>query len=519
MFVGVWIVQYNVKIFIIEVNNMNEKIMLNYLELVNSNFNFDVYRKSYDEYSKQQGFYKYKLPTSDRTDYDLYAVSFEPKEGCVKFVCSSFDNINLTKKWLVNEFVKKLEDINTKVLKYVIGTHFIPNISFVISEHKEGQQVIKIEPYWLEYNNSFGFLVDFAFRPYDQFKNSRAEKILSLSIDNYGNKNKNFYADKLKYISSFVREVMSNIFPLNINSTEINIQSGLTEIESFLLKEKKYVFHNGEHSVQFQGIKELRPLTGINKEPLFVFVFEKNKLNTARQLVKALRGELYSTFSGMKKMFEVNFNNDNIRPIIVETFSKENLQIIENELNTIVDENSENQIVGIFAGIAKDFDSQNDYSPYYIVKSCFLKRGLAVQAVTIDQALKKDGFKWSISGIGLQLFVKLGGQPWKVKPCNDKCLIFGISSAHFKDDDNKIKKYFAYSLCFDSSGLYKRLNILGESGEKESYIKQLSEQIKFHLNNEIKNDIKKCVIHIPFKMKKDEINCIKDSVISVKQSH
>lgn len=497
---------------------MNNNIMINYIELLDSNFKFEVYRKAYDEFSKKQGFLKYSLPTIDHTGNDMYAVSFEPKEECMKFICNSHDNIHLTKKWLTNELIKKIE-VNFNKNEYFIGEHFVPNISFVISKRKEGMQLISIESYYLEYNNSFGFLIDYKFRPNNEFKNSRAEKILSLSLDNNGNKNKNFYSDKLKYLSLFIKDTMNKLFPLTVNSATIDTKNTLTEIQPFLLKEKKYVFRNGEHNVQFQGIKELKPLVKIDKKPLFIFVFEKSKINTARQLVKALRGELYPTFSGMKNMFDVNFANDNIKSIIVDGFSEEKLQMIECDLEKIIDDNPNTQIVGIFAGIAKDFDAENNYSPYYMVKSYFLKKGLAVQAVTIDQALKKDGFKWSISGIGLQLFVKLGGQPWKVKPCNDNCIIFGISSAHFKDEHNAIKKYFAYSLCFDSSGTYKRLNILSKSNDRNEYIRQLSEQIKLHLNSEITKDIKKCVIHIPFKMKKYEIQCIKESVMSVKKDY
>ncbi|OQB13434.1 MAG: Piwi domain protein [Firmicutes bacterium ADurb.Bin193] len=498
---------------------MNEdNIMLNYVELSNSEFGFTVYRKAYDASSKDDGFYEYRLPTIDHSDSDDYAVSFEEKEDCLSFLCSSYDNINLTKKWLINELIKKMRT-GCVSSEYFVGTHFIPNISFVISKHKAGNCLIRLEPYYLDYNNSFGFIIDYKFQPNKGFEKSREEKILSLSIDQYGNKNKNFYADKYKYISSFVKEIMTKIFPIDLGENTIDITKALSEIKPFILNEKKYIFQNGEHNVQFQGIKELKPFVSISKEPLFIFVFEKSKINTSRQLVKALRGELYSTFSGMEKMFGVRFANENIKSIIVDDFSKKNLDIIETELNEIIKRNSDKQMVGIFAGIAKDFDASNDYSPYYLIKSYFLKNGLAVQAVTIEQAQKKDGFKWSISGIGLQLFVKLGGQPWKVKPCNNDCVIFGISSAHIKDNDGNITKYFAYSLCFDSSGIYRRLNILGESNDRDTYIAQLSEQIKLHLNNEMTTNIKKCVIHIPFKMNKYEIRCIKDSIYSVKQAH
>ena len=343
--------------------------------------------------------------------------------------------------------------------------------------------------------------------------------ILSLSLSSDGSKNKNYYSDKLRYLKSFIDNFVPRLFPLKINGLTLDIKRTLLELSPFQLSEKTYMFQNGESKIQFQGIKKYKPLNNSIGLPHYVFVFEKSKINISRQLVKALRGQLYPTFSGMENMFGVDFSNDKIDSIVVEDYSIDNLKKISAQLDEIIKKNPDANIVGIFAGIEKDFDTGRDYSPYYTVKSCFLERGLAIQAITIEQALKRDGFKWSISGIALQLFVKLGGVPWTVKPQNKNCLIFGVSSAHIKDEENNTTKYFAYSLCFDSSGLYKRLNVLGQSTDKDSYIKQLSNEIKKHLHNDLDDSIEKCVIHVPYKLKRDEMKCIKESIESVKQEH
>lgn len=217
-------------------------------------------------------------------------------------------------------------------------------------------------------------------------------------------------------------------------------------------------------------------------------------------------------------MFGVKFTNENTKSIQVDRFDKESIINIENQLNAIIGSNPGCKLAGIFAGIAKDFDADKDFSPYYSIKNIFLKNGLAIQAVTIEQALKRDGFKWSISGIGLQLFVKLGGKPWKVKPQNNDCLIFGISCSHIIEN-HVVKKYFAYSVSFDSSGLYKKLDILSSSNNESLYISQLSQQIKVQLADKIDQNVKKCAIHLPFKIKKNEMKCIMDSVNSIKEKH
>ncbi len=497
---------------------MNNNILLSFLELSNSNFEFPIYRKSPDNNSKLDGMYRYNLPTSTRTDWDIYDVSFSEVDGTTKFIAKSTDNINMTKKWLMNILSEKAKT-TFGVSEFFVGNHFIPNISFIISEHREGQCLIQLEPYYLEISNSFGFLADYKFKPFHSYEKTRQEKILSLSLSSDGSKNKNYYSDKMRYLKNFIDNILPQLFPLKTNKLTLDIKRTLLELSPFQLNEKTYMFQNGESKIQFQGIKEYKPLNNNIGLPHYVFVFEKSKINISRQLVKALRGQLYPTFSGMENMFGVDFSNDKISSIVVENYSIDNLKTIPAQLDEIIKRNPEANIVGIFAGIEKDFDTGRNYSPYYTVKSCFLERGLAIQAITIEQALKRDGFKWSISGIALQLFVKLGGVPWTVKPQNRNCLIFGVSSAHIKDEENKTTKYFAYSLCFDSSGLYKRLNILGQSTDKDSYIKQLSDEIKNHLRNDLDDSIEKCVIHVPYKLRRDEMKCIKESIESVKQEH
>ena len=497
---------------------MNENIMLSFLELTNSDFTFPVFRKSYDAGEKDDAVFKYYLPTTDRQDRDAYAVSFTERPECVQYNAKSTDNINMTKKWLAELLIQKANK-SLPSTSFFSGTHKVPNISFVISAHKEGQSLIQVEPYYLEVTNSFGFLLDYKFKPFHGYEKSRQEKILSLSLASDGSKNKSFYSDKLRYIRNFIEKTIPSLFPIMSGDVVVDINKSLMDLPSFLLNEKTYVFKNGESTIQFQGIKEYKPLMNDVGNPLYVFVFEKSKVNTSRQLVKALRGQEYSTFSGMQDMFGVTFSNDNITSIVVDDYSVESLHSISSQLDKIVVDNPSANIVGIFAGIKKDFDTINNYSPYYTVKSYFLKHGLAIQAVTIEQAIKKDGFKWSISGIALQLFVKLGGIPWKVKPQNKNCLIFGISSAHILDKDKNVTRYFAYSLCFDSSGQYKRLNILGQSNDKMSYISQFSQQIKAHLQEDLDDTIEKCVIHVPYKLKRDEMRCIKDSIDIAKQSH
>ena len=372
---------------------MNNNILLSFLELSNSEFEFAIYRKSSDNTSKSNGMFRYNLPTSTRADRDTYDVSFKEIDETTKFIAKSTDNINMTKKWLMGVLLEKAIATFNKS-EFYVGNHFVPNISFVISSHKEGQCLIQLVPYYLEINNSFGFLADYKFKPFRGYEKTRQEKILSLSLSPDGNKNKNYYSDKMRYLKNFIDNIVPRLFPLKANELTLDIKRTLLELSPFQLNEKTYIFQNGESKIQFQGIKEYKPLNNNIGLPHYVFVFEKSKINISRQLVKALRGQLYPTFSGMENMFGVDFSNDKISSIIVEDYSFDNLKKIPEQLDDIIKRNPNANIVGIFAGIEKDFDTGRNYSPYYTIKSYFLEH-----EHTIDKEEAKELVKtWMEDG-------------------------------------------------------------------------------------------------------------------------
>ena len=86
---------------------MNNNILLSFLELSNSEFEFAIYRKSSDNTSKSNGMFRYNLPTSTRADRDTYDVSFKEIDETTKFIAKSTDNINMTKKWLMGVLLEK----------------------------------------------------------------------------------------------------------------------------------------------------------------------------------------------------------------------------------------------------------------------------------------------------------------------------------------------------------------------------------------------------------------------------
>lgn len=66
-------------------------------------------------------------------------------------------------------------------------------------------------------------------------------------------------------------------------------------------------------------------------------------------------------------------------------------------------------------------------------------------------------------------------------------------------------------MCTDSSGLYKRLAILGSSTDRSQYLTDLGNNIVSELK-EAASGYKECILHVPFRIGKDELAAISDAV-------
>jgi len=105
-----------------------------------------------------------------------------------------------------------------------------------------------------------------------------------------------------------------------------------------------------------------------------------------------------------------------------------------------------------------------------------------------------------------------------VKPNNNNCLILGIGSAHKTDPTTKkVSKYFAYSVCLDSSGLYKKLEVLADEDDQEHYLERLQSNLVSLLRSDLLANYTSCVLHLPFKIKRDEIKALSQAAQSVKE--
>lgn len=493
--------------------NTKNNIALNFFPLTQQEFDFKVFRRQCQQSDKRIHFpdcSRRKLPkeiySSDESlEYYDYWISYEPKAGFEEYSCASFANIYLTLDLLHRLLVRICEN-KLQSDEYKCNDGFRKRVFFVLHKYPEGDQTIWLEPYFLRVRGKFGFLADFKFYTPPNTKSTRRIQQLSLSLDKDGRSNKNFYAERFEKIQDFISKFHHRIFSLALDSLDITIDKTLFDLEPYALRPKTYVFAEGKTSKsQFNGIKSHGPLRTIKDNTKVYFVYRKQDKPFSYDLFRALKGDTFRTFLGMEKMFCYELNNQNVGGISTDDFNPESL---EKTIKSIRQDAGNRPVVPIIITPFSKEGGPQDNKNYYIAKHTLLKHRVPSQFVSLRRLQVKNELKWATSNIGLQLFAKMGGQPWKVAPQTNSCLIVGLGQAHRRNKE-RIEKYFAYSILTESTGLYKDLRVLSETTEEDTYLNNFRDNLKA-IFEEYYDTYDNFVVHATFSIRKDELEAVKN---------
>ncbi len=506
------------------------KIDLNFLPFETSAFTMQVFRRKFNGERREDGYFIAKLPVNTLVGkddpYSTYWIALSQFADSQPYTFCAHENPRLMTSIIWHQFRGWIHHLVSKdVIRADVIDRYEKFVSFIIEDLPEGQRVIRVFPYYLEITKQYGLLLDFSFRKKPFVPFSKKIQQLSFSIDRTGKSNANSYLDRLNYISAFVQNTLLPLGSIPIGDQQHQISAHFTSLDSQELNGRTYIFGNGHEDYdKIRGIKT-QPYALPPKEPLFVFVFKNTEKASGNELFRAMIGKGYpSTFSGMKEWFSCDINTSNVLSIMIDFDSDANApKALSYGLTDILAKNPDKQIIGLFIDSYSHLNSRSDN--YTRAKQVFFLLGIPLQVVRNDRIIASDGLKWAISGIGLQVFAKLGGIPWLVKPSTSNCLIFGIGKAHDiqkqRDGTSTVKKFFAYSVCFDSTGVYRSIGVLCDTDSKAKYYSDLENNIINQIEERIRSGhiVTDCVIHTPFRMRNDEMTTIKKSIDALQQRH
>ena len=485
-------------------------IAITFLAFKSKDFIFTVYRKKLEKDQESLPGTRY-LPTDclaaspSKNNNLRYVISLSPQDGYEQVAVRAWVNPELTLDVLHQSLRNRATADDLLTHTEFSEKKFNRKIDFVLRRHGDAREVMWLRPYNLHAVGKFGFLCGFALRvPVNSDLPVKKRLELSLTHKN-GRINADFFLDQHQKIGEFLHTYLEAIQKLKLHDgSELELESKLSVIPCFTLSPRTYVFGSKrEGKNQFFGLRDYSPLQPSQPNTRLVFVFQASDRPKSQDLFRALRGDTYSTFSGMEKMFRTPISKDNVAGIEVSGFGNDELI---KTCSILKYKYPNERILPIAVVPFSKHVSDQETSRYYEAKYSFLSNGLASQFIDRNRLDDRNALKWSISNIGLAVFAKMGGVPWRVVTSTDKCLIVGIGQAHRIVDD-KIEKYVAYSVLTDSSGIYESIKVLGCSTNQQEYLNNLKSNLKQVLISH-KNDYKSFVLHVTFRMKRDEIKAI-----------
>ena len=184
-------------------------ISLSFLPVIPDSFSFTVYRLEDSGQRKTnlpEGVVKQSLPIShDALNVrEKYWVSLTKIDGFEALECKENYNQYLTRDFLHDRLVASCQAIGSKMHFDEERDFARKRVVFTLQTYHEGETAIWLQAYYLKSVKKFGFLIDFWFRKSSDTPFSKRVQQLSLSLDQYGKENRNFYSDRYDKIQEFI---------------------------------------------------------------------------------------------------------------------------------------------------------------------------------------------------------------------------------------------------------------------------------------------------------------------------
>jgi len=312
-----------------------DHIAISFIAVKSQDFTFTVYRKKLEADQEMVPGTRY-LPTdcvaassSDRDTFP-YVVSLCPQEGYEEVPAQAWTSPGLTQDVLHQALLSRATASDLSENTELPEKSFHRKIGFVLCRHEDTREVMWLRPFALRVLKRFGFLCKFALRvPVNSNLPAKRRLELSLTHKN-GRVNEDFFLDQYQKIGYFLHTYFGAIQKLKLHDgSAIELEGKLSVIPCFTLSTRTYVFGDKrEGKNQFFGLRDHAPIQPAEPNTKLVFVFQASDRTKSQDLFRALRGDTYSTFPGMEKMFRTPINKNNVAGIEVSSFGNEELNKI-----------------------------------------------------------------------------------------------------------------------------------------------------------------------------------------------
>ncbi|MBL8087472.1 MAG: hypothetical protein JNM85_05285 [Chthonomonas sp.] len=369
--------------------------------------------------------------------------------------------------------------------------------------YTEGTDMFVLEPYFLKVKHQYGLIADFHFRKNPDVPFSRRIQQRSLSLDRNYRRNVDFHKDKLDRIQSYVARAETLLSDLKLSGCieALKLDRNFVPVDGFEMSPRVYTFAGGKTGeAQYPGVRDIGPHSLPPTNPKLLFAFRAEDRQAAVRLANAISGKKsVGSFPGFEALFRTAVQVDT-KPVIISEFTA-------TEIERVLLRAQADDPAPLPVFILPD----KDESRYLAIKSAFSNAGLPSQGCTVALLSSDDELKWSIANIALQMFCKMGGQPWHVKALKTDTLIVGVSQSHKLNPEGGIERFFAFAVLTDSSGAFQKIRVLSETANHDQYIAELKSKLAEELGTAAES-YRNVVLHASFRLRRDEMASIQDTV-------
>lgn len=271
---------------------------------------------------------------------------------------------------------------------------------------------------------------------------------------------------------------------------------------------------------RFKGLRTFGPYdaAGVPEFPRIMFVFPAEFTQLANQIYHGLKTG-NNQFPGMKALFNINILKDNVARATKFTTSGMSREKAAAAYGRAIQNFINDGYQADFALVICDKTQHGESpSPYYTSKAVLAANGIASQIVTTDLLSNANQLTWSLGNIGLQIFVKLGGHPWFVKPSPGAGdIVVGVGRSERIDARGVSTRVVGYTTCYTAGGILKSVEVFKPQIAFRDYLDGLESSVTQALRRVIGQDAQptRLVLHVPKTFSRAERERIESALNSI----
>lgn len=274
---------------------------------------------------------------------------------------------------------------------------------------------------------------------------------------------------------------------------------------------------------RLHALREFGPFDSKNVEhsPRLLFVFPDEFRSLANDLFRLIVSG-NTRFPGMKGLFDVAFDRNNLmRAPKFSTLGLNNAEASASYQRSIDEFFDAGNAADIAIVLCSKTDHREAPSPYYSSKVALARRGVPSQVVTADLLRNPNQSEWAIGDIALQVFVKLGGQPWSVVPSSGAGdVILGVGRSQRRNPvTDAVQTYVGFTTCFSAGGKFESIEVFKPQPTYEAYIAGLEESVVDAVSRILKDakDPVHLVLHVPKRFSNRERTSVERALKAVQK--